>query len=74
MSEQPEKHDQDTMRDEYDFTKGVRGKHAYIREGGTNLVLPVPDVIDLFPDSASVNEALRPLARLAREQAERVTG
>jgi hypothetical protein len=66
--------ERDTMRDEYDFTKGVRGKHAYIREGRTNLVLLDPDVVDLFPDSASVNEALRLLAKLARQQTERVTG
>ena len=62
------------MRDEYDFTKGVRGKHAYTREGRTNLVLLDPDVVDLFPDSASVNVALRLLAKLARQQTERVTG
>jgi hypothetical protein len=62
------------MRDEYDFTKGVRGKHAYIREGRTNLVLLDPDVVDLFPDSTSVNVALRLLAKLARQQAQRVTG
>ena len=62
------------MRDEYDFTKGVRGKHAYIREGRTNLVLLDPDVVDLFPDSASVNEALRLPAKPARQKTERVTG
>jgi hypothetical protein len=66
--------ERDTMRDEYDFTKGVRGKHAYIREGRTNLVLLDPDVVDLFPDSASVNEALRLPAKLARQKTERVTG
>jgi len=63
--------DQDTMRDEYDFSHGVRGKHAYIREGTTNLVLLDSDVAEVFPDSASVNEALRLLAKLARQQTER---
>jgi len=73
MSDQADMSDQDTMRDEYDFTKGVRGKHTYVRDGKTNLVLLDPDVAAVFPDSASVNEALRLLARLARQQSERVT-
>ena len=73
MSDQPEMRDQDTMRDEYDFTNGVRGKHAFLREGKTNLILLDPDVAELFPDSASVNEALRLLVKLARQQAKRAT-
>jgi hypothetical protein len=62
------------MRDEYDFTDGIRGKHAGMTAQGTNLVILDPDVAKLFPDSASVNEALRLLAKLARQQTERVTG
>ena len=71
MSDRPDSDEQDTMRDEYDFTGGVRGKHAALVAQGTNLVLLDPDVAEVFPDSASVNEALRLLAKLAREQAER---
>jgi len=63
--------DDDTMRDEYDFTGGVRGKHAALIAEGSNLVLLDPDVAELFRDSASVNEALRVLVKLARQQAER---
>jgi hypothetical protein len=74
MSDRPDTDDPDTMRDEYDFTGGVRGKYAARVAQGTNIVKLDPDVARLFPDSASVNEALRLLARLAREQAERVTG
>ena len=69
------------MRDEYDFSKGVRGKHykAY-REGhnvhihkndGTTTVqyftqedgavMLDPDIKAHFPDSESVNRALRSL-------------
>ncbi|MFH1624732.1 MAG: hypothetical protein ABID54_06205 [Pseudomonadota bacterium] len=69
------------MRDEYDFSTGVRGKHyrAY-REGHTQCVhkedgttsvqfftkedgavMLDPDVKAHFPDSESVNKALRSL-------------
>ena len=59
------------MRDEYDFTGGVRGKHAARFAEGSNLVFLEPDVAEVFKDSASVNEALRVLAKLAKQQAER---
>ena len=47
--------------DEYDFTNGVRGKYAdkYHRE--TNVVVLEPDIAKLFPNSESVNQALRSL-------------
>jgi hypothetical protein len=61
----------DTMRDEYDFSVGVRGKHARAAASGTNLVLLDPDVAELFPDSSSVNEVLRLLAKLAQCQTAR---
>lgn len=73
MSDKPEMEDRDTMRDEYDFTGAVRGKHAGLTPEKTNLVLLDPDVADVFRDSASVNEALRLLAKLARQQAKRAT-
>ncbi len=47
------------MRDEYDFSKGVRGKYAKRFREGTNLVLLDPDVARAFPDAQAVNEALR---------------
>ena len=47
------------MRDHYDFSKGVRGKYAKQYAEGTNLVLLDPDVAKKFPDSESVNKALR---------------
>ena len=58
----------DVMRDEYDFGKGVRGKYAKRFASGTNIVLLDPDVAEVFPDSASVNEALRTFARIARRE------
>jgi hypothetical protein len=63
--------DDDTMRDEYDFSNGVRGKYVERLARGTNIVKLDPDVAELFKDSASVNEALRVLVKLAKQQAER---
>ena len=60
--------DRDTMRPEYDFSKGVRGVTAAQFGQGTNVVLLDPDVAEVFPDSVAVNEALRTLARLTRTQ------
>lgn len=49
------------MRDEYDFSKGVRGKYARRFAEGSNVVVLEPDVARVFADSESVNEALRSL-------------
>ncbi len=46
-------------RDEYDFSKGVRGKYAARFREGTNLVLLAPDVAAAFPTSQAVNDPLR---------------
>ena len=56
------------MRDEYDFSGGVRGKYAKRFAEGANVVLLDPDVARLFGTSESVNRALRGLAELARRQ------
>jgi uncharacterized DUF497 family protein len=60
-----QKDDQDTMREEYNFSGGVRGKHYEAYRQGTNLVLLEPDVAQIFKDSATVNSALRMLAKIA---------
>jgi hypothetical protein len=52
------------MLDEYDFSKGVRGKYAQAYHEGVNIVKIDEDVTKVFPDSKSVNEALRTLMRL----------
>jgi len=49
------------MLEEYDFSKGVRGKYAKRYAEGTNVVVIDPDVAQYFPDHDSVNEALRSL-------------
>jgi len=66
------KHDtecNDEMREEYDFANmkgGVRGKYAKAFGQTATTVLLDPDVAEIFPDSQSVNEALRTLARALR--------
>ena len=52
-------------RPNLDFSKGVRGKYYDRMQAGTNIVLIAPDLLDTFPDSASVNEALRGLKKIA---------
>lgn len=63
--------DRDTMRREYDFSKGVRGATAGRYAQGANVVVIDPSVLDVFPDSASVNEALRALAPVLRNKRKR---
>lgn len=58
----------DDLRPEYDLARlkgGVRGKYYQQATAGTNLVLLEPDVARAFPDSNSVNRALRLLHEVA---------
>jgi hypothetical protein len=48
-----------------DFSKGVRGKHHKRMQEGTNIVLIAPELMETFPDSDAVNEALRSLKKIA---------
>jgi hypothetical protein len=66
----PEFHyESDNMRSEYnfDYSKAVRGKY-YKRalKEGTNVVVLEPDVAKAFPNSASVNDALRVVLKAGR--------
>jgi hypothetical protein len=56
------------MLPEYDFKNGVRGKYAARYAAGTNVRVLAPDLADVFPNSESVNEALRLLVKIARQQ------
>jgi hypothetical protein len=58
----------DDLRPEYDFSGGVRGKHHASYQAGTNVVLLDPDVARAFPDSTSVNRALRLLLEIAEKE------
>ncbi len=76
------KNNTDEMREEYDFSQGVRGKHYQAYRAGhvvrvektdgsieqrhftlqEGAVMLDPDMKERFPDSESVNAALRSLA------------
>jgi hypothetical protein len=56
--------DDDLAPRRLDLSKAVRGKYYDRMQLGTNIVLIAPDLLDTFPDSQSVNEALRTLKRL----------
>ncbi len=60
--------DRDTLRVEYDFSEGVRGATTARYAEGANIVVVDPDVLDVFPDGTSVNEALRALAPVLRHR------
>jgi hypothetical protein len=63
----------DKMRPEYDFTTGVRGKHAAKYAGGTNAVVLEPDVVREFRTTEQVNETLRAVSKLLKRQRKRTS-
>lgn len=72
------------IRAEYDFSQGIRGKHAKPLRNGhqtiihkadgstatreTRTIILEPDVQAYFPDTESVNQALRGLIALVPEK------
>ena len=60
--------DEDDLLPEYDFSKARRNPFAARYREGTNVVLLDPDVAKDFPDSQSVNEALRALSALIKRR------
>jgi len=59
------------MRAEYDFdySRAVRGKyHKRLLKEGSNVVVLDRDVAKAFPDSASVNKALRSVLQGKRQR------
>jgi hypothetical protein len=69
MKKEPETARIDELRDEYDFSRGVRGKYAERYAEGANIVVLDPDVAKVFRDSKSVNQALRALVEVANKAA-----
>jgi hypothetical protein len=68
MKKAPAKRNKDDLRPEYDLSQlkgGVRGKYYREAIAGTNLVLIEPELASVFPDTESVNRALRLLADTA---------
>lgn len=59
----------DNLRSEYDLSRlkgGIRGKYYRQATAGTNLVLVDPEIANVFPDTESVNRALRLLVDAAK--------
>jgi hypothetical protein len=68
MKKASEQEMSDDLRPEYDLSQlkgGVRGKYYREATAGTNLVLIEHELADVFPDSESVNRALRMLVNTA---------
>jgi hypothetical protein len=60
----------DDILPEYDFSKGRRNPYA-ARMAGGHIVVLEPDVAEIFPTATAVNEALRALAGIIRDQRSR---
>jgi hypothetical protein len=63
MRKTPSKSSRESIQNEYDFSKGVRGKYARRYALGTNVVVLEPDVAKVFPNSKVVNVSLRKIIR-----------
>jgi hypothetical protein len=63
--------DKDTIRPEYNFSKGVRGKHAAKYAEGSNVVVLEPDVAREFRTTEQVNETLRAVSKLLQQHRKR---
>jgi hypothetical protein len=59
------------MRPEYDFSKGVRGKHAARYAKGTNVVVLEADVAREFRTTEQVNETLRAVSKMLQQHEKR---
>jgi hypothetical protein len=68
MKKVPVRKKRDQLRPEYDLSQlkgGVRGKYYRQATAGTNLVFIEPELARVFPDTRSVNRALRLLVDTA---------
>jgi hypothetical protein len=63
--------ERETMRPEYDFSKGVRNKYAARLKPGSQVVVLDPDIAAAFGDAKSVNRALRTLLSVVPPRARR---
>lgn len=69
MKKASPKKNKDDLKPEYDLSQlkgGIRGKYFHEATAGTNLVLIEPELVSVFPDTESVNRALRLLAETAQ--------
>ena len=54
----------ETVRSNYDFSHGVRGKYYQRFQHSRHLIRLEPDVRRIFPDAAAVNKVLRDRLKL----------
>ena len=73
MKQQVEMERDPDMLDDYDFSQGVRGKYVQRFAQGSNVVVLSPDIAEIFPDSESVNAALRLLVEVAGRSTSKVS-
>lgn len=59
MKKPTDKAAEPALREEHDFSRGVRGKHARRYAQGANVVVLEADVAKLFPNAGAVNDSLR---------------
>lgn len=71
MSDPDKKHPDDEIREEYDFSQGIRGKYAKRFRERSNVVVLDADVAAQFESAQAVNEALREHLRRKRAGGER---
>lgn len=60
--------DNDEIPPQYDFTNSRPNPYAVRFRDGTNIVVLDPDVVEDFPDSKSVNDALRALSAIIKRR------
>jgi Ribonuclease toxin, BrnT, of type II toxin-antitoxin system len=63
MKKSSNKSAQKQIPEEYDFSRGERGKYARRYAQGTNVVVLEPDVAKVFSSSKAVNASLRKIIR-----------
>ena len=59
------------MKENYNFSKGVRGKYAKQVAEGTNVVILDPEIAKLSPTSEAVNNALRKIIEDEKKTSDR---
>jgi hypothetical protein len=68
MKKPANKSSEPALREEYDFSRGVRGKYARRFALGANVVVLESDVAKVFTTAKAVNRSLRALAGIIRQQ------
>jgi hypothetical protein len=64
---------EDPLDREVDFSKARPNPYARDYDKSRNLRVLAPDLLDVFPDSESVNEALRTLVRVTASMPRKMT-